>query len=59
LLLAPRPVWQGADVDCDKLAQALPQLPDTADELKAIAHSLQRLPVISDYLVIRYDRQAL
>jgi CHAT domain-containing protein len=32
--------WQGAGVDRDKLAQALPQLPDTADELNAIARSL-------------------
>jgi CHAT domain-containing protein/tetratricopeptide (TPR) repeat protein len=32
--------WRGAGVDRDKLAQALPQLPDTADELKAIARSL-------------------
>jgi CHAT domain-containing protein len=33
-------IWQGAGVDRDKLAQVLPQLPDTADELNAIAHSL-------------------
>jgi CHAT domain-containing protein/Tfp pilus assembly protein PilF len=29
--------WRGAGVDRAKLAQALPELPDTADELKAIA----------------------
>ncbi len=29
--------WRGAGVDRTKLAEALPQLPDTADELKAIA----------------------
>jgi CHAT domain-containing protein len=29
--------WQGAGVDRGKLVQALPQLPDTADELKAVA----------------------
>jgi tetratricopeptide (TPR) repeat protein/CHAT domain-containing protein len=32
--------WQGADVDRTKLAQALPPLPDTADELKVIARNL-------------------
>jgi CHAT domain-containing protein/Tfp pilus assembly protein PilF len=32
--------WQGAGVDRGKLAQALPQLPDTADELKAVAKDL-------------------
>jgi hypothetical protein len=32
--------WQGAGVDQTKLAQALPPLPDTANELKAIARSL-------------------
>jgi CHAT domain-containing protein len=32
--------WRGAGVDRDKLAQALPQLPDTADELKAVAQKL-------------------
>jgi tetratricopeptide (TPR) repeat protein/CHAT domain-containing protein len=29
--------WQGAGVDRSLLGQALPQLPDTADELKAVA----------------------
>jgi CHAT domain-containing protein len=32
--------WQGAGVDRARLAQALPQLPDTADELKAVASDL-------------------
>jgi len=32
--------WQGAGVDRTKLAQALPQLPDTADELNAVAKDL-------------------
>ena len=32
--------WQGAGVDRIRLAQALPQLPDTADELKAVAKDL-------------------
>jgi CHAT domain-containing protein/Tfp pilus assembly protein PilF len=32
--------WQGAGVDRAKLAQALPQLPDTADELNAVAKDL-------------------
>lgn len=32
--------WKGAAIDRAKLAQSLPQLPDTADELKAIAKSL-------------------
>jgi CHAT domain-containing protein/Tfp pilus assembly protein PilF len=32
--------WQGAGVDRDKLAQALPQLPDTAVELRAVAQKL-------------------
>jgi CHAT domain-containing protein/tetratricopeptide (TPR) repeat protein len=32
--------WQGAGVDRARLAQALPQLPDTADELKAVARDL-------------------
>ncbi|MBV9459758.1 MAG: tetratricopeptide repeat protein [Bradyrhizobium sp.] len=32
--------WQGAGVDRGKLALALPQLPDTADELKAVANDL-------------------
>ena len=32
--------WQGAGIDRSKLAQALPQLPDTADELKAVALKL-------------------
>lgn len=29
--------WRGAGVDRARLAQALPQLPDTADELSAVA----------------------
>ncbi len=32
--------WQGAGVDRALLANALPQLPDTADELKAVAKDL-------------------
>ena len=32
--------WQGAGVNRGKLAQALPQLPDTADELNAVAKDL-------------------
>ena len=32
--------WQGAGVDRAMLAQALPELPDTADELKAVARDL-------------------
>jgi CHAT domain-containing protein/Tfp pilus assembly protein PilF len=32
--------WQGAGVDRARLAQALSQLPDTADELKAVARDL-------------------
>jgi CHAT domain-containing protein len=32
--------WQGAGIDRTKLGQALPALPDTADELKAIAQKL-------------------
>ncbi len=32
--------WRGAGLDRAMLAQALPQLPDTADELKTIAQAL-------------------
>jgi tetratricopeptide (TPR) repeat protein/CHAT domain-containing protein len=32
--------WRGAGVDRDKLAQALPRLPETADELRAVAKNL-------------------
>jgi CHAT domain-containing protein/Tfp pilus assembly protein PilF len=32
--------WQGAGVDRAKLAQALPQLPDTSDELNAVGRDL-------------------
>ena len=32
--------WQGAGVDRARLVQALPQLPDTADELNAVAKDL-------------------
>jgi CHAT domain-containing protein/Tfp pilus assembly protein PilF len=32
--------WQGAGVDRGRLAQALPQLPDTADELNGVASDL-------------------
>jgi CHAT domain-containing protein len=32
--------WQGAGVDRAMLAQALPELPDTAEELKAVAKDL-------------------
>jgi CHAT domain len=32
--------WQGAGVDRTRLAQALPQLPDTAEELNAVASDL-------------------
>ncbi len=33
-------LWKGAGVDRTKIAQALPQLPDTATELRAVAVSL-------------------
>jgi CHAT domain-containing protein len=36
--------WRGAGLDRSKLAEALPQLPDTADELKAIAEALGTAP---------------
>jgi CHAT domain-containing protein/Tfp pilus assembly protein PilF len=36
--------WQGAGVDRAKLALALPQLPDTADELNAVAKDLGVAP---------------
>jgi CHAT domain-containing protein/tetratricopeptide (TPR) repeat protein len=32
--------WRGQEADRDKLAQALPALPETADELKAVAKEL-------------------
>jgi len=32
--------WRGAGVDRSRLAEALPELPDTADELKAVAAKL-------------------
>ncbi len=32
--------WQGAEVDPRQLGRSLPQLPETADELKAVAQSL-------------------
>ncbi|WP_339548827.1 CHAT domain-containing protein, partial [Pseudomonas sp. RA_35y_Pfl2_P32] len=32
--------WRGAGVDRARLAQALPQLPDTADELNAVARDV-------------------
>ncbi len=32
--------WRGSGVDRNRLAQALPQLPDTADELNAVAKNL-------------------
>jgi CHAT domain-containing protein/Tfp pilus assembly protein PilF len=38
--LAYTDFWQGAGVDRSKLALALPQLPDTADELNAVAKDL-------------------
>lgn len=38
--LACTDFWQGAAVDRARLAQALPQLPDTADELNAVAKDL-------------------
>ena len=38
--LAYTDFWQGVGVDRGRLAQALPQLPDTADELKAIGKDL-------------------
>src|SRR5438270_13092053 len=37
---AYRDLWRGAGVDRARLAQALPQLPDTADELNAAAKDL-------------------
>jgi CHAT domain-containing protein len=36
--------WQGAGVDRSQLAQALPRLADTADELKAVAQNLGATP---------------
>jgi CHAT domain-containing protein len=36
--------WQGAGVDRRRLAQLLPQLPETADELKAVAQDLGAPP---------------
>jgi CHAT domain-containing protein/Tfp pilus assembly protein PilF len=41
--------WRGAGLDRNMLMQALPQLPDTADELKAIALALKVSP--SDILL--------
>jgi CHAT domain-containing protein/Tfp pilus assembly protein PilF len=38
--LAYTDFWQGAGVDRDRLALALPQLPDTADELNAVGKDL-------------------
>jgi len=38
--LAYTDFWQGAGVDRGRLAQALPQLPDTADELKEVGKDL-------------------
>jgi len=38
--LAYTDFWQGAGVDRSRLAQALPQLPDTADELNAVGKDL-------------------
>jgi CHAT domain-containing protein len=32
--------WQGSSIDRNKLAQALPSLPDTADEVAAVADKL-------------------
>ena len=36
--------WQGAGVDRRQLAQSLPQLPETEDELKAVAANLGASP---------------
>ena len=36
--------WQGAAVDPRQLGQSLPQLPETADELKAVAQNLGAAP---------------
>ncbi|GLS46954.1 hypothetical protein GCM10007884_49540 [Methylobacterium brachythecii] len=33
--------WRGAGIDRERLSQALPQLPETADELNAISHRLK------------------
>jgi CHAT domain-containing protein/Tfp pilus assembly protein PilF len=44
--------WKGAGVDREKIAQALPQLPDTADEVRTIA---QRLGVSSGDLALGRD----
>ena len=41
--------WRGAGVDRDRLAEALPRLEDTADELKAVAAKLGA-PVSAIYL---------
>jgi CHAT domain-containing protein/Tfp pilus assembly protein PilF len=36
--------WQGAEVDPRQLGRSLPQLPETADELKAVAQNLGASP---------------
>jgi CHAT domain-containing protein len=36
--------WQGAGVDRSRLAQSLPQLPDTRDELNAVANKVGAAP---------------
>jgi CHAT domain-containing protein len=36
--------WKGAGIDRDRLAAALPRLPDTADELKAVANAVGAAP---------------
>jgi CHAT domain-containing protein len=42
--LAYTDFWQGAGVDRGRLALALPQLPDTADELNAVGRDLGVMP---------------
>jgi CHAT domain-containing protein len=44
--------WQGAGIDRAKLAQTLPRLPDTADELRAVA---QRLGAPESDIKLRKD----
>ena len=44
--------WRGAGIDRGMLAKALPQLPDTADELKSVA---QKLGVLADDIHLGRD----
>jgi CHAT domain-containing protein len=65
--------WQGAGVDREKLSQALPRLPDTADELIAVAKKIGgdvylrndasegnvKLVPLSDYRVVYFATHGL